>query len=111
MQRDACVRLEQIPNVGPAIAGDLRRIGVETPGDLRGKDPYALYAELCRRTGVRHDPCVIDVFIASVQFMEGAPAQPWWAYTAERKRTLSRGSTTALPARRRPGSRARSPQP
>jgi hypothetical protein len=82
--------LEQIPNVGPAIAADLRRLGVARPDDLLGRDPYALYEELCRVTGRRHDPCVLDTFLAAVRFMGGEPARPWWAYTAERKQELDR---------------------
>ena len=82
-------RLEDLPNVGPAVAADLRAIGIRRPAQLAGRDPYALYDALNRRTGVRHDPCVLDTFIAAVRFVEGAPAKPWWAYTAERKRTLA----------------------
>lgn len=77
--------LEQIPNVGPAVARDFRRIGIEAPTQLVGQDPYMLYDRLCAATGLRHDHCVIDVFISAVRFMEGAAAVPWWAYTAERK--------------------------
>lgn len=82
-------RLEDVPNVGPAIAADLRRLGIAVPADLPGRDPYALYDDLCRITGQRHDPCVLDTFIAAVRFMEGAPAKPWWKYTAERKREMA----------------------
>ena len=87
---EVCTALEQIPNIGPAMAADFRLLGLTRPQELRGKDPYALYDELCRRTGVRQDPCVLDVFIAAVRYMEGKPAKPWWAYTAERKRELER---------------------
>jgi hypothetical protein len=79
-------KLEDLMNVGPSIAEDLRRIGIRHPDDLIGKDPYALYEALCRATGVRHDPCVLDTFISVVRFMDGAPARPWWYYTDERKR-------------------------
>jgi hypothetical protein len=82
-------RLEQIPNVGPSIAADLRLIGLRAPADLAGQDPYAMYDRLCAATGQRHDPCVYDVFIAAVRYVEGAPKTPWWAYTAERKATLA----------------------
>jgi hypothetical protein len=82
----ACHRLEQLPNVGPAIAADLRRIGVEQPADLRGRDPYTLYLSLCRVSGKRQDPCVLDTFIAACDFMRGAAPAPWWRYTAQRKR-------------------------
>ena len=80
-----CLRLEQLPNIGPAIAADLRRIGIERPADLRGKDAFVLYRELCEKTGQRQDPCVLDTFMAATDFMRGAPAAPWWKYTAERK--------------------------
>jgi predicted GIY-YIG superfamily endonuclease len=82
-------RLEDIPNVGPAVAGDLRRLGITSPAGLPGRDPYALYDELCRITGHRHDPCLLDTFIAAVRYMEGAPKRPWWKYTTERKRVLA----------------------
>lgn len=84
------VMLTDIPNIGPAMARDLTLLGIEQPDQLRGRDPYRLYEELCRITGKRQDPCVLDVFIAAVRFMEGAPARPWWHYTAERKATLQR---------------------
>ena len=87
--RDDIARLEDIPNVGPAVAGDLRRLGIATPAGLPGRDPYALYDELCRITGHRHDPCLHDTFIAVVRYMEGAPKRPWWKYTAERKREMA----------------------
>ena len=47
--------------------------------------PSQLYQALCRATGQRQDPCVLDTFMAATDFMRGAPARPWWAYTAERK--------------------------
>ena len=83
--RHAIVHFEQIPNVGPATASDFRVLDIASPQALIGLDPYAMYDELCARTRQRHDPCVMDVFIAAVRFMEGAPAAPWYAYTAERK--------------------------
>jgi hypothetical protein len=64
------------------VAADLRLLGVAKPADLVGRDPYAMYDELCQVTGRRHDPCLLDTF------MGGEPAKPWWAFTAERKREL-----------------------
>ena len=81
--------LDDIPNVGPAIAADLRQLGINSPAELVGRDPYAMYDELCRLTGRRHDPCLLDVFIAAVRFMAGEPKKPWWKYTAERKKVLA----------------------
>jgi hypothetical protein len=81
--------LEDVPSVGPAIAADLRRLGIKTPADLPHRDPYAMYDDLCRITGQRHDPFVLDTFIAAVRFTEGEPKKPRWKYTAERKKALA----------------------
>ncbi len=80
-----CSTLEQLPNIGPALAADLRLIGIHTPAELRGKDPFVLYQKLCAATGQRQDPCVLDTFMAATDFMRGAPAAPWWKYTPQRK--------------------------
>ncbi|MDQ6859908.1 MAG: helix-hairpin-helix domain-containing protein [Verrucomicrobiota bacterium] len=81
--------LESIPNIGRSIADDLRSLGVKQPRDLIGREPYALYQALCKRTRTRQDPCVLDTFISAVRFMEGAPPKPWWHYTAERKKNFA----------------------
>ena len=80
-----CRTLEQWPNIGPSLAAVLRLSGSEQPGDLRGKDAFALYQQLCAATGQRHDPCVLDTFMAATDFMRGAQAAPWWHYTPQRK--------------------------
>lgn len=82
-----CRSLEQLPNIGPALAADLRLIGIHEPQDLRGKDAFVLYQRLCAATGQRQDPCVLDTFIAATEFMRGAEPRPWWTYTAQRKAT------------------------
>jgi hypothetical protein len=87
--RREITHLEDIPNIGPSIAANLRQLGIATPGDLPGRDPYAMYDDLCRITGQRHDPCLLDTFIAAVRFMEGSPKKSWWKYTAERKRVMA----------------------
>ena len=80
-----CLRLEQLPNVGPAMAGDLRALGIQHPRELAQRDALALYQALCAHTGKRQDPCVLDTFMAVTDFMRGAAPAPWWAYTAQRK--------------------------
>ena len=78
--------LLELPNVGPATALDLVRLGITKPGQLARKNPDRMYAALCKLDGVRHDPCVRDVFASLVAFANGAPAHPWWHYTPERKK-------------------------
>ena len=80
-----CKTLEQIPNIGPAMASDLRQMGIAHPQDLRGRDAFALYQQLCKLSGQRQDPCVLDTFMAAVDFVQGGPALPWWHYTPQRK--------------------------
>lgn len=82
---DECEQLEQLPNIGPSLAGDLRSLGLAHPRELAARDAFALYQALCTKTGSRQDPCVLDTFIAAIDFMRGAPARPWWHYTAQRK--------------------------
>ncbi|PPU71568.1 mitomycin resistance protein [Xanthomonas cucurbitae] len=89
VDRQHLLQLTDLPNVGPACEKDLRLIGIRVPAQLRGRDAYDMHAQLCLRTGVLHDPCVIDVFLLIVRFMEGGAAQPWWAFSAERKAKLA----------------------
>lgn len=79
-------RLQDLPNIGPAMIKDFTRLKIRTPEDLKMKNAYELYDELCRLTKKRHDPCVLDTFLAVIDFVNGAPKRPWWHYTAERKR-------------------------
>lgn len=88
---DTVRRLEDIPNIGFAVADDLRALGITAPTGLVGRDPWALYAELNARSGCCHDPCLLDTFIAATRFMAGEPARPWWHYTAERKARQATG--------------------
>lgn len=82
---DECSVLEQLPNIGPSLAADLRRLGIQHPQDLASRDAFQLYRALCTLSGQRQDPCVLDTFMAATDFMRGAEARPWWAYTALRK--------------------------
>lgn len=84
---DECQSFEDLPNIGPAMADDLRLLGLVHPRELAQADAFGLYQALCSKSGQRHDPCVLDTFIAAVDFMRGAPSRPWWHYTAQRKAT------------------------
>jgi hypothetical protein len=82
---EECEALEQLPNVGPSLAADLRLLGIQHPKELAGRDAFVLYQSLCAKTGQRQDPCVLDTFMAVTDFMRGAEPAPWWKYTAQRK--------------------------
>ena len=86
--RKTVTRLDALPNIGKAGKADLELIGIHHPRQLIGKDAFKLYEILCEKTGARHDPCVIDVFLSVIDFMQGGEAKPWWAFTEQRKRAL-----------------------
>ena len=83
-------KLEDLPNIGPAIAQSLHQLDIQHPQQLIGKNAYQMHKELCKRTQKEHDPCVIDVFLAVVDFMEGGDPVPWYHFTKERKEYLSK---------------------
>jgi len=84
-RREAEARLRAIPNVGPAIASDLIKLGITRLEDVAGRDPDEMYGALCALDEVRHDPCMRDVFAAVAAYANGEAARPWWAFTPARK--------------------------
>lgn len=92
VDRSRVVALTDLPNIGEAMAKDLRLLGIHKPGQLVGRNPFEMYERLCEITGTRHDPCVIDVFISITRFMDGDDLRPWWAYTDERKQLLKQAN-------------------
>jgi hypothetical protein len=77
--------LTSVPNVGPAVARKLRRLGIEEPADLAGQDGEQLFERLCAIDGRRHDPCLLDTFVAAVAFADHGDTRPWWEFSRERK--------------------------
>lgn len=79
-----CIHLEQIPSIGPAMAADLRLLGIERPEQLRRRDAFVLYQQLCALSDTPLRARHLDG--RRVDFMGGAAARPWWHYTGHRKR-------------------------
>ena len=72
---------QQIINIGPASAQDFEV--------LIGRDPWKLYRKLCLVTKVHQDPCVLDVLMSAIDFMNGNPPRKWWEFTEARKEKYS----------------------
>ena len=89
VDRSHVVALTDLPNIGEAGARDLRLLGIHQPSQLVGKCAFEMYEALCAKTSIRHDPCVIDVFMSITRFIGGEEPRPWWAYTEERKQLLN----------------------
>ena len=79
-------KFTDIPNVGKAMEADFILLGIKNPKNLIGKDPFVLYKKICKVTGQRQDPCVLDTYMSVTEFMNGTKAQPWWYYTKARKK-------------------------
>lgn len=79
--------LQVIPGVGPSIADDLRRIGIQRVEQLKGLDPERLYAKQCRHDGVAHDRCLLYVYRCAVYYASNVRHDPeklkWWNWKHE----------------------------
>ena len=80
------IKFTDIPNVGKAVAEKLLLLHLKSPQELKTKDAFALYTKINKLTGTRHDPCLLDTFIAVIDFMNGAPPRYWFYYTKDRKK-------------------------
>jgi predicted RecB family nuclease len=78
-------QLQQLPNVGPATAEDLVRLGVRSIENLAHEDPVKLYRRLSELDGIEQDPCVQDVFAAAIHAARTGSDIPWWHWSRERK--------------------------
>jgi hypothetical protein len=81
----ALKRLQEIPNVGPAVARRLVELGFDSVGSLRGQDPEELFARTEAIRGAPEDPCLLDTYRAVVAFADTGDARPWHAYSRERR--------------------------
>jgi hypothetical protein len=83
--------LRDLKGVGKATLADLASLDVHDVATLARQDPALLYERLCERTGVRQDPCVLDVFSCAVaQALDPdlpAAQQDWWWWSRMRKAT------------------------
>ena len=88
-------QLRDLVSVGPKVEADLHRLGIRSVNQLAAWEPKRLYARLCRLTGQRQDPCVLDVFSAAVAqardpFLPYSQCQ-WWYWSRQRQRAKGKG--------------------
>lgn len=80
--------LQAIPGVGPSLGRDLKELGYQIVGDLRGQDPEEMYERLQAIRGVRQDPCVLYVFRCAVYAASTSDPDPdllkWWSWKGRR---------------------------
>lgn len=82
-------KLTTLRSIGKAAEKDFALLGINWVDELVGRDELSLYNELCQKTGVRHDPCVLDVFRCAVAQAENpelpAEQKDWWYWSTIRK--------------------------
>lgn len=81
--------LKDLVSVGPATLKDFEMLGIKSVEDLKGQDARKLYEKICLLSGVRHDPCVEDVFRAAIEQAKN-PDLPkeqcqWYYWSRKRK--------------------------
>lgn len=84
-KKDPPTQLEDLPNIGKAIAANLRGIGIVRPDQLARREPIAIFSELSKVMGHRQDPCVLYTLLSVKHFLDCGEALPWWNFTAEGK--------------------------
>lgn len=87
--RQTIVRFDEIVNIGPAMTAVFFRMGMKKPQELVGKDPLKLYQRICRVDRKFYDPCVLDVLMATVDYMNDRQPKSWWKYSSMRKKTYT----------------------
>jgi Pathogenicity locus len=91
-EAEALKRLQEIPNVGPAIARRLAELGFDSVASLRGQDPEELFTRTEAVRSTPEDPCLLDTYRAVIAFADTGDARPWHAFSRERLAKDSRSS-------------------
>ena len=84
--------LAKLKNVGKAALADFAVLGVTSTAQLAACEADDLYVKLCALTGQRHDPCVHDVFAATIHEARTGEALDWWVFTPPRKERMKAGN-------------------
>jgi hypothetical protein len=87
-------KLKDLAGIGPAMLKDFQLLGIKNVDQLKKKDGKRLYAQLCRLTGTRQDPCVEDTLVCAVAQARN-PNLPkaqrnWWYWSSVRKQAAVR---------------------
>ncbi|MFT9349589.1 MAG: helix-hairpin-helix domain-containing protein [Gluconobacter japonicus] len=84
--------LAKLKNVGKAALADFAVLGVTSTAQLAACEADDLYVKLCALTGQRHDPCVHDVFAATIHEARTGEALDRWVFTPSRKERMKAGA-------------------
>ena len=88
----ALSELEKLPNIGAAIAADLRAIGITQAQQIAQGDALKIYFSLATQMGKRHDPCVFYTLLAVQNFLRTEEKVAWWKFTEPGKALLAKSA-------------------
>ena len=81
--------LRDLAGIGPSIERNLHDLGVRSVKSLAACRGDKLYQRLCKSTGIRQDPCVLDTFRCAVAQAQNpdlpAEQRHWWWWSRRRK--------------------------
>lgn len=81
--------LRELRGVGRAMMADFELLGIRSVEQLARQDGTRLYERLCRETGIRQDPCVLDTLRCAVAQARDpnlpAEQRDWWWWSRRRK--------------------------
>lgn len=80
--------LLSLMSVGRATLKDLQLLDINKIDQLKNQTPDQLYENLQQITGIKHDPCVWDVFAAIIHEAKTGEKLPWWHWSKIRKTKL-----------------------
>ena len=82
MKQSSLRDLQEIPGVGKAIAQHLRDIGIDSVGQLKGRNPERLYRKLCNFKASPVDRCMLYVLRCAVYYASNTKHEAnllkWW---------------------------------
>jgi len=82
-------KFQDLFSVGPAIERDFELMRIRSVARLAKQNPQKMYDKMCKLTGQRQDPCVLDTFEAAVAQAVNPrlPAEKcqWWYWSKIRK--------------------------
>jgi len=88
------VQLKNLRGIGRRMLEDFERLGVKSVRQLKSQDAQELYDRMCKITGTRQDPCVLDTYRCAIEQARN-PNLPeeqrdWWYWSRLRKASQKR---------------------
>lgn len=82
-------QLKDLRGIGKKMLADFDRLGIRSVTDLKSRDAQKLYDRMCKITGTRQDPCVLDTYRCAIEQARHPDLPPeqanWWYWSRLRK--------------------------